>query len=86
MIRSSTSVAANYRACCLAQTPPGFISKISIAIEEADETCFWLEFIVEEGLVNEDAVQHILNEGQELVKILVASRKTAMEKLKELTK
>ena len=50
LIRCSTSVAANYRATLMAQTKPAFISKISIVIEEADESEFWLEFIMDENL------------------------------------
>ena len=48
LIRCSTSVAANYRATCVAQTKNVFISKISIVIEETDESAFWLEFIIDE--------------------------------------
>lgn len=53
LIRCSTSVAANYRAACLAQSKAAFISKISIVIEEADEAEFWLEFILDEKLIPE---------------------------------
>jgi four helix bundle protein len=47
LIRCSTSVAANYRASCIAQSKASFISKLSIVLEEADESSFWLEFIVD---------------------------------------
>ena len=67
LIRCSTSVAANYRAACLAQSRAGFISKISIVIEEADESYFWLEFIVDP----------LLKEAYELTAIFISSRKTA---------
>jgi four helix bundle protein len=46
LIKSSTSIAANYRACCLAQSKDAFAAKISIVVEEADESCFLLEFIL----------------------------------------
>lgn len=50
LIRPGTSVGANYRASCIAQTKKSFISKLSIVIEEVDESAFWLEFIVDENL------------------------------------
>ena len=53
LIRCSTSVAANYRATCVAQTKNVFVTKISIVIEEADESTFWFEFIVDENLLKE---------------------------------
>jgi four helix bundle protein len=79
LIRSSTSVAANYRATCVSQTIKVFISKISIVIEEIDETQFWLEFIVEENLIEESKVNSILKESNELKSIFIASRKTAQK-------
>ena len=77
LIRCSTSVAANYRAVCLAQSKPSFISKISIVVEEADETEFWLEFIMDEKMLSFDTVETLKKEAHELVCIFVASRKTA---------
>ncbi len=76
LIKCSTSVAANYRAACIAQSKAGFISKLSIVIEEVDESCFWLEFIIEEKLLNEKRVAPLLNEGVELTSIFISSRKT----------
>ena len=77
LIRCSTSVAANYRATCVAQSKASFIAKISIVIEEADETFFWLEFLKDENLGSENEIMNILNEAKELTAIFVASRKTA---------
>ena len=77
LIRCSTSVAANYRAACLAQSKAGFISKISIVIEEVDESYFWLEFIVDENMIKTDLVAPLLKEAHELTAIFIASRKTA---------
>ncbi len=77
LIRCSTSVAANYRSACIAQSKPDFISKLSIVIEEADETCFWIQFIIDEQLLQSKKVLPLLQEGYELVSILVSSRKTA---------
>lgn len=77
LIRSSTSVAVNYRAVCLAQSKASFVSKMSIAIEEADETAFWIETIVDEHLMSPSKVQLLLKEARELTSIFMASRKTA---------
>ncbi len=77
IIRCAISVAANYRAACLAQSKAGFISKLSIVIEEADESHFWLEFIVDENLMQKDLVDPLLQEAYELTAIFIASRKTA---------
>ncbi|MGE0561856.1 MAG: four helix bundle protein [Flavobacteriales bacterium] len=77
LIRCSTSVAANYRATCIAQSKPSFISKISIVIEEIDESAFWLEFIIDEELISKEKVEKLLNESKELTAIFISSRKTA---------
>jgi four helix bundle protein len=60
VIRCSTSVAANYRATCLAQSKAGFIAKISIVLEETDESAFWLEFIIDENLLKGNLVKPLL--------------------------
>ncbi len=83
LIRCSTSEAANYRAACLAQSKPAFIAKISIVVEEADESVFWLEFIIDENLVKEELIAPLLIESQELAKIFVSSRMTATGKRKK---
>ena len=82
LIRCATSVAANYRATCIAQTKRSFISKISIVIEEVDESHFWLEFIVDENLLTLDSCKSLLNEADELTRIFISSRKTANLNLK----
>ena len=76
-IRCSTSAAANYRAACLSQSKPTFVSKLSITIEETDESCFWMEFIIDEKLLNQKQVFQLLQEGRELTSIFMSSRKTA---------
>lgn len=76
LIRCSTSVAANYRAACIAQSRADFVSKLSIVAEECDESCFWLEFIIDEKLLKVDQVTSLFNEGKELIAIFMASRKT----------
>ena len=77
LIRCSTSVAANYRATCLSQSKASFIAKISVVLEEADETAFWLEFIIDENLLKENLVKPLLQEAEELTAIFASSRKTA---------
>ncbi len=76
LIRSSTSVAANYRAACVSQSAKSFIAKLSIVIEEVDETSFWLEFIIDEQLMKTESINPLLKEANELTAIFVASRKT----------
>jgi len=82
LIRCSTSVAANYRAVCLAQSKASFIAKISIVLEEADESAFWLEFVVEEKLFQESIVSSLHKESTELTAIFCSSRITAKSKFR----
>jgi four helix bundle protein len=77
IIRSGTSVAANYRAACRARSNADFISKITIVEEECDETLFWMELIVEAELLKKEKVFSILKEADELTAIFTASGKTA---------
>ena len=77
VVRCSTSVAANYRATCLSQSKASFVAKLSIALEEADETAFWLEFIIDEKLLKKNLVEPLLKEAVELTRIFASSRKTA---------
>lgn len=80
LIRCATSVAANYRATLLAQTKAAFISKVSIVIEEADESEFWLEFIMDEKLMTRKNILPLFNEAHELSSIFITTRKTAQRK------
>ena len=82
LIRCSTSVAANYRAGCLAQSRPHFRSKLSIVLEEADESLFWIEFAVDEKLVSESKVKNLIKEAKELTAIFYSTRKTLSIKKK----
>ena len=77
IIRSGSSVAANYRALCRSKSRADFINKTSIVEEDADETAFWLEPIADAGLLARSRIQPLLDEAHELVAILVASRRTA---------
>src|SRR6266446_1431162 len=77
IVRSGTSVAANYRAACRARSTADFIAKMGIVEEEADETLFWLELLEESGLVPAAKLTVIKREVDELIAITVASIKTA---------
>lgn len=77
LMRSGTSVAANYRAACRARSKPEFIAKLGTVEEEADESLFWLELIVEGDLLTAKQVQPLLTEADELVAITASSKKTA---------
>ncbi len=77
VLRAGTSVAANYRAVCRARSRAEFISKVGVTVEEADETVFWLELLVETGIVPKEQMQSLLAEANELLAILAASQRTA---------
>lgn len=77
VLRSATSVGANYRAVCRAQSDAMFISKLSIVVEEADETVYWLELIRDAGLVKPELLTELIDEAEQILKIMAASRKTA---------
>jgi four helix bundle protein len=78
IIRSATSVAANYRAACCARSRAEFIAKIGVVKEEADETAFWLKLIVDTEVCGQSQTEPLLNEAGELVAIMAASRKSAI--------
>ncbi|PYK50236.1 MAG: four helix bundle protein [Verrucomicrobia bacterium] len=78
IIRSATSVAANYRAACRARSRAEFIAKIGVVEEEADETAFRLELIIDSALLTQTRVRPLLTEAGELVAIMAASRKSAL--------
>jgi four helix bundle protein len=82
LLRSATSVAANYRAACKARSKADFVSKITIVEEESDESLFWLELILEAGLMPEKRLQEIIVEANQLTAIFTASGKTAKQNLK----
>ena len=80
MVRSGTSVAANYRAACRGRSRAEFIAKIGLVEEEADETALWLELVISDELLSEKKVQPLLDEANELVAIMAASYISAREK------
>jgi len=77
VLRSGTSIAANYRAVCRARSRAEFISKMSVVLEEADETVFWIELLVETEIIRPEPAQELLNEANQLVAIFGASLRTS---------
>jgi len=77
LLRSATSVGANYRAVCRARSTADFVSKLGIVLEEADETLFWIELLVESGAARPEKISSVRREANELVSIFVASLRTA---------
>jgi four helix bundle protein len=79
LLRSGTSVAANYRAVCKARSRADFVSKLGIVEEEVDESVFWLEFLVESQMMPRRRMTDLIAEAKQLTAIFGASRKTAKE-------
>jgi four helix bundle protein len=77
LIKSFTSVAANYRAACRAKSKADFINKIAIVEEEADESHFWLELLTESGILSLEETKVHLDEANQLTAIFTSIRKTA---------
>lgn len=81
LLRSASSVAANYRAACRARSPAEFIAKMGIVEEEADESMAWLELLADSGLIKRERLISLMNEADQLVAITVASIKTARKNI-----
>jgi four helix bundle protein len=79
IIRSGTSVAANYRSVCRARSNADFISKITVVEEECDETLFWLELIEESEIIKKEKILDLMKEADELTAIFTASGRTARQ-------
>jgi four helix bundle protein len=77
LVRSGTSVGANYRAACRAKSRADFISKLGTVEEEADETIYWMELLIESGKVRATALTDLIREAGEILAIIVASINTA---------
>lgn len=77
ILRSATSMAANYRAVGRARSKAEFVSKLGIVVEEADETVFWLEMLADSGIVSQKKMDSMLDEANQLTLIFSASRRTA---------
>lgn len=80
LLRSSSSVGANYRAACRARSKAEFHSKLSTVVEEADESVFWMEILIEAGIVPLSELIHLSDEANQILKIISASRKTVSTK------
>ncbi|MGB3652642.1 MAG: four helix bundle protein [Rivularia sp. (in: cyanobacteria)] len=76
LIRSATSVGANYRSACRAKSTADIIAKLSLVEEEADESLFWMELIVESGLLPQEKLTSLMSEANEILAMTVASIKT----------
>ncbi len=76
LLRSGTSVGANYRAACRAKSTADFINKLKIVEEEGDESLFWMELLVESGTTPLPKLGELMQEGDEIVAIVVAALKT----------
>src|SRR5580692_9463757 len=76
LLRSSSSVGANYRAACRARSQAEFHSKLSIVVEEADESAFWMEILIEAEIVKPSELNYLNDEANQILKIVAASRKT----------
>jgi four helix bundle protein len=85
LVRSGTSVGANYRSACRGRSGKDFASKVDIAIEEADESLYWLELIVDTKLMHQRKLGPLMKEGNEIVAILTASSRTTERNLRLAT-
>ncbi len=77
LLRSGTSVGANYRAACRAKSSADFVYKMGIVEEEADESLYWMELLIEAGIIESKMLESLMKEANELLAITVASIKTA---------
>lgn len=82
IIRSGTSPGANYRSACLGKSDKDFLNKLKMVEEELDETLYWLELITESGLVKANLLNDLINENNELKKIMVSSILTMKKRIK----
>jgi len=80
LLRSATSVGANYRAACRAKSTADLIAKLSIVEEEADETIYWLELLIESSLMSSEKLKDLMHEASEILAMTVASIKTLRQK------
>jgi four helix bundle protein len=79
LLRAGTSVAANYRAVCRAKSTADFLNKLKIVEEECDESLFWMELLIESGIMTERKLGALLKEGSEILAIVVAALKTTRQ-------
>ena len=79
LLRSSSSVGANYRAACRARSKAEFHSKLSIVVEEADESVFWMEILIEAEILKTEQIEILMNEANEILKVVAKARKTVSQ-------
>ena len=80
LLRSGTSVGANYRAACRAKSQADFIAKMGIVEEECDEAVYWMELLIESGIVKAERLADLMREAHELLAMVVVSIKTARKR------
>jgi four helix bundle protein len=81
LLRAGTSVGANYRAVCRAKSTADFVNKLKIVEEECDESLFWMELLVESGVITQHRFNNLMKEGDEILSIVVAAAKTTRASL-----
>ena len=79
VLRSGTSVGANYRAACRARSHAEFLAKLGVVVEEADETVYWLELLGETQSVKPERLDQLTNEAEQLTAIFTAAKETARQ-------
>jgi four helix bundle protein len=80
LLRSGTSVGANYRSACRAKSTADFIHKLSIVEEETDESIYWMELLIDGQIIKEQLLKNLTDEGNQILSIIIASIKTSKEK------
>ena len=80
LLRAGTSVGANYRAACRARSPADFIAKMGIVEEECDEAIYWMELLIEVGVVKAGLLEDLMREAQEILAMVVRSIRTARKR------
>jgi four helix bundle protein len=83
LLRAGTSVGANYRSACRGRSKAEFVAKISISIEEADECLYWMELLIESGIIPAERLSDLMGEANELIAIFISSAKTARTNLRK---
>ncbi len=81
LIRSGTAIGANYRAACRGRSKAEFVAKLGVVVEEASESCYWLELIIDGKLLKKTLVEPLLNEANELTAIMTAAHMTAQSSI-----
>jgi len=76
LLRSSSSVGSNYRAACRSRSQAEFHSKLSIVVEEADESVFWMEILIEAEIIKQNEINSLMNEATEILKVVATARKS----------